>query len=166
MEIYRSINDFSSGSHEILCPLQVHTTQQIKKNFWLGLHRLRQKKKKTALQVHAQSLPIPTAAKNQQPVQKQGYTKQLVSIYILFSFSFFFFFVDLWSSPFFFYFMNFILCLMNVLISCCKFRGEVCFVYCLLAQHSLFINFSCLTSSLTVNDSRAKNYLWSFTPPS
>lgn len=55
---------------------------------------------------------------------------------------------------------------MNVLISCCKFRGEVCFVYCLLAQHSLFINFSCLTSSLTVNDSRAKNYLWSFTPPS
>lgn len=163
MEIYRSINDFSSGSHEILCPLQVHTTQQIKKNFWLGLHRLRQKKKKTALQVHAQSLPIPTAAKNQQPVQKQGYTKQLVSIYILFSFSF--------SSLtcgllLFFYFMNFILCLMNVLISCCKFRGEVCFVYCLLAQHSLFINFSCLTSSLTVNDSRAKNYLWSFTPPS
>lgn len=27
MEIYRSINDFSSGPHRILCPLQVHTTQ-------------------------------------------------------------------------------------------------------------------------------------------
>lgn len=78
---------------------------------------------------------------------------QTISINIYsFFFFFFFFFVDLWSSPFFFYFMNFILCLMNVLISCCKFRGEVCFVYCLLAQHSLFINFSCLTSSLTVND--------------
>lgn len=164
MEIYWSINDFSSGSHEILCPLQVHTTQQIKKKF-LARPPQAATKKKTALQVHAQSLPIPTAAKNQQPVQKQGYTKQLVSIYILFSFSFFFSSLTC-GLLLFFYFMNFILCLMNVLISCCKFRGEVCFVYCLLAQHSLFINFSCLTSSLTVNDQRAKNYLWSFTPPS
>lgn len=34
----------------------------IDKKFWLGFHRLRQKK---TLQVCAQSLPIPTAAKNQ-----------------------------------------------------------------------------------------------------
>lgn len=161
MEIYRSINDFSSGPHRILCPLQVHTTQQIKKKI-LALHRLRQKKN-CSTGPCAIITNTYCCKKINSPVQKQGYTNQLVSIYILFSFLFFFF-VDLWSS--FFYFKNFILCLMNVLISCCKFRGEVCFVYCLLAQHSLFINFSCLTSSFTVNDQRAKNYLWSFTPQS
>lgn len=162
MEIYRSINDFSSGPHRILCPLQVHTTQQIKKKI-LALHRLRQKKK-TALQVHAQSLPIPTAAKKSiaPSRSKDTLTNQFQYIF----FSLFFFFSSLTCGLLFFYFKNFILCLMNVLISCCTFRGEVCFVYCLLAQHSLFINFSCLTSSFTVNDQRAKNYLWSFTPPS
>lgn len=164
MEIYRSINDFSSGSHEILCPLQVHTTQQIKKNFWLGLHRLRQKKKKNC-STGPCAIITNTYCCKKSIARPEARIHQTISINI-YSFFFFFFFVDLWSSPFFFYFMNFILCLMNVLISCCKFRGEVCFVYCLLAQHSLFINFSCLTSSLTVNDSRAKNYLWSFTPPS
>lgn len=166
MEIYRSINDFSSGSHEILCPLQVHTTQQIKKNFWLGLHRLRQKKKKKLLyrsmRNHYQYLLL-------QKINSPSRSKDTPNNQ--YQYIFFFLFLFSFSSLtcgllLFFYFMNFILCLMNVLISCCKFRGEVCFVYCLLAQHSLFINFSCLTSSLTVNDSRAKNYLWSFTPPS
>lgn len=163
MEIYRSINDFSSGPHRILCPLQVHTTQQIKKKN-SGQASTGCDKKKTALQVHAQSLPIPTAAKKSIAPSRSKDTLTNQFQYIFFSLFFFFFFVDLWSS--FFYFKNFILCLMNVLISCCTFRGEVCFVYCLLAQHSLFINFSCLTSSFTVNDQRAKNYLWSFTPPS
>lgn len=161
MEIYRSINDFSSGPHRILCPLQVHTTQQIKKKFWLSTGC---DKKKTALQVHAQSLPIPTAAKKSiaPSRSKDTLTNQFQYIF----FSLFFFFSSLTCGLLFFYFKNFILCLMNVLISCCTFRGEVCFVFCLLAQHSLFINFSCLTSSFTVNDQRAKNYLWSFTPPS
>lgn len=162
MEIYRSINDFSSGPHRILCPLQVHTTQQIKKKFWLSTGC--DKKKNCSTGPCAIITNTYCCKKINSPVQKQGYTNQIVSIYILFSFLFFF--SSLTCGLLFFYFKNFILCLMNVLISCCKFRGEVCFVYCLLAQHSLFINFSCLTSSFTVNDQRAKNYLWSFTPPS
>lgn len=99
MEIYRSINDFSSGPHRILCPLQVHTTQQIKKKI-LALHRLRQKKN-CSTGPCAIITNTYCCKKINSPVQKQGYTNQLVSIYILFSFLFFFF-VDLWSSFFLF----------------------------------------------------------------
>lgn len=120
MEIYRSINDFSSGPHRILCPLQVHTTQQIKKKFWLSTGC--DKKKNCSTGPCAIITNTYCCKKINSPVQKQGYTNQLVSIYILFSFLFFFF-VDLWSF-FFFYFKNFILCLMNVLISCCTFVGR------------------------------------------
>lgn len=117
MEIYRSINDFSSGPHRILCPLQVHTTQQIKKKI-LALHRLRQKKN-CSTGPCAIITNTYCCKKINSPVQKQGYTNQLVSIYILFSFLFFF--SSLTCGLLLFYFKNFILCLMNVLISCCTF---------------------------------------------
>lgn len=87
MEIYRSINDFSSGPHRILCPLQVHTTQQIKKKFWLSTGC---DKKKTALQVHAQSLPIPTAAKKSIAPSRSKDTLTNQFQYIFFSLFFFF----------------------------------------------------------------------------